>query len=486
VTTQDVLTFVLGSDWRPALPYWLLVGGLLVLWAIASLRETDSVRESVSDAPKPGGWGLRQRWWPSGGVIWRVGPYRVPLNPHAAAVGTTGSGKSATLATLVDGQRPTLILAFDRSDPLQAAVGRVDGLLWTPRSSLGLRILEGQLPLVVQRVVSTWPKSSGDTGVYRSQLMDAAWDVLEAMDAAGEERTLARLVERLQELDRPGRMWEGVRDSWVSRLRYIARVMGPSLGTDLDLAEAMRDGETVMLQFDSFLDTELMPMYATIAILDAMRVAEEVGGFLLLIDEGGALGERAQELDALFRASRARGVHIAIATQSPSDFNDVLRSNVGAWLLLGQGAGAVAERRWASATTVRQGAAASARYDRFGNGVGTPDPPFFRVWNGPPDHTERRAAPRRGASGVAGAGADSATGLDRRAGRARVGGVGADRPGRRALRRQVLALAWPAQLQTATAVLRPGGRQRLRLHGVPTHLRVGAPPGPDRRHERDG
>jgi hypothetical protein len=113
----------------------------------------------------------------------------------------------------------------------------------------------------------------------------------------------------------------------------------------------MRAGGTAMLQFDSFLDTELMPMYATIAILDAMRVAEQVGHFRLLIDEGGALGERADELDALFRAARARGVHIAIATQSPSDFNDVLRTNVGTWLLLGQGAGAVAERRWASEAT---------------------------------------------------------------------------------------------------------------------------------------
>jgi hypothetical protein len=261
---------------------------------------------------------------------------------HGAAIGSTGSGKSTALASLIDGKRPTLVIACDRSDPLLAAVQHVQGVVWTPCGTLGWDVLAGDLEDAVERLTAAWQVVSpgevfrGIARVYTRQ----------ELAAMGGHRSVRGLIDRLGRLDVGGVEREALR-GWLARFRDLADSLGPALGQDLDLAAALRERKTVLLQLNAFRSPILVRLFATLALLDAARCAEAVGTFTVLVDEGGYLKDP-DALEALFRSGRARGVSVVLATQDPTDLGRILKQNVEVWWLGRQGPDASA---WASKLT---------------------------------------------------------------------------------------------------------------------------------------
>lgn len=354
------MDYLSGVDWRQLTDQWPVwatavpnLGPLLpqlgllafVLGMLVVLRPRQSTDGSAPN-PKGHGRGLLG-WLKPRRVEWKIGNVTIDLHGrHAAAIGATGSGKSTALAGLVTGRHPTLILAFDRSDPLEAAVSNVGGIIWRPTGTLGWQILAGTPLDVCDRLTASWPTGSADTGVYRSIAREAIFRAVEDMD---NDRSLAGLLSRLELLKGGNRLEQGAAEGWVARLRDLDRALGPALGDDLELGAAMRAGQTIMLQLNAFRSPSLTPLIGAVALLDTLRVADEVGNFRLLIDEGGALGERADELDALFRAGRARNVAVCIATQIASDLRKVVQQNASAWALFYQDD--LSARRWCAQRT---------------------------------------------------------------------------------------------------------------------------------------
>jgi hypothetical protein len=178
--------------------------------------------------------------WPRRGPCLDVDGHRIDLyDKHLAVVGGSGSRKSTLLARLIDGKRPTLVITGDRSLPLVDAVERAGSVIWRPDGQIGWDILAGRPGSVVQRLTAAHQRSSGDTGLYRSVVADRALDVLEHMEAIGEPRSLDGVVSRLRDLE-GDRVWQNAAASWVARLSYLRRMLGPALGSDLELGDAMR------------------------------------------------------------------------------------------------------------------------------------------------------------------------------------------------------------------------------------------------------
>src|SRR5262249_13997883 len=112
------------------------VAGLLILWRGSGKAATHQQRSDDVDIARPSNPALWRRLW------WRVRPPHDLMcvdglvidrsrKPHAAWLGPTGSGKSASVATVrVNGERPTLCAIPDKSDPLLAATGRLGGFVW--------------------------------------------------------------------------------------------------------------------------------------------------------------------------------------------------------------------------------------------------------------------------------------------------------------------------------------------------------------------
>src|SRR5689334_21273161 len=116
------------------LPYVLffLVGLGIYIWL--SVPSGSTKQGARSDPFRR--YNLWDRIKPMRQPVMHVGGVRFSLHGrHFAAVGATGTGKSTSLAGLVDGRQPTLIIACDVSAPIEARVqklaARGKALIWT-------------------------------------------------------------------------------------------------------------------------------------------------------------------------------------------------------------------------------------------------------------------------------------------------------------------------------------------------------------------
>lgn len=314
----------------------LALAGVLMV-AFRPAQKTAAVRDrqlSQEDVRRATNTSLLRRLW------WRV---RAPHDlmrvdglvidrtrkPHCLWLAPTGGGKSASVARVrVDGQRPTLIVTPDVSDPMRDAVLRLGGVLWTASvSRQPVNFLLGEPTEVAERLTEVF--RSGGVGAWKRTARMATADVIRAIDAAGEARSLQRIGNALATAVQSDRELRTVCAGWVSRFLDMADQFGSSIGTDgLDIADLLNAGQTVLLDNDSFDHPSLGGDVVALGLAEAKRCASLVpGGFRLIFEEAGQLGERIDLADPFFRAGRRRKIAVDALTQAESDLNEGISAN---------------------------------------------------------------------------------------------------------------------------------------------------------------
>lgn len=269
---------------------------------------------------------------------------------HIGIVATTGARKSTLLAMLAgEVGKPGIIITGDHAPPLENYTYSVGGWVWRARGGIGWYPWGGPLELAVQRAEYMQPKSGDDVGVGRGIFKQLARQEWGAADERGEPRTLGQLRKALPSITRNGQLSAGVAEAWGSRLRELEESLGSSLGTELDIVEAIRSGITVMISLNSFQDVSNRKRFASIAVLEALRAADSVGNIGVVIDEVGLVG--ADLFGDAVRTFRVRKVTGMFASQIVKDFPEEVRGNVGVWFLGQMSGGDRESRRWASDAT---------------------------------------------------------------------------------------------------------------------------------------
>lgn len=249
--------------------------------------------------------------------------------PHCLWLAPTGGGKSASVARVrVDGARPTFIVTPDVSDPMRDAVARLGGILWTASvSRVPVNFLLGSPTEVAERLTEVF--RSGGVGAWKRAARRATADVIRALDARREPRSLQSIGESLQAMVQSDRELKVVCAGWVSRFLDLADQFGSSIGTDgLDIADLLNAGRTVLLDNDSFDHPSLGGDVVALGLAEAKRCASLVpNGFRLVFEEAGQLGERIDLADPFFRAGRRRKIAVDALTQAESDLNEGISAN---------------------------------------------------------------------------------------------------------------------------------------------------------------
>jgi hypothetical protein len=254
---------------------------------------------------------------------------------HAVVAGMSGTGKSTAVLSLLLGKLPALVVAFDNSRPILNLFQSQGWTVWQPGGTLGWDILSGSPQVVSEALTAGFAKTDSDTGYNRGLAQVRLWETLDDMDRRGEPRTLDRLVDALEE---PGRNPDETRAcrTWANRFRRIAKSLGNSLGPDLDLADAMRGKRNVLILPNRFLSPEDAPLVGAIALVQARRVAQEVGDFVLVVEEAGQAGSRQVEMNALAQAGRDRGCPLVVLTQNAAKLPEEVVNNVQVWISFAQ------------------------------------------------------------------------------------------------------------------------------------------------------
>lgn len=250
--------------------------------------------------------------------------------PHCAWLGPTGAGKSASVATVrVNGKRPTLIATPDISDPLREATLRLGGFIWTAcDSTTPVNFLIGSPSEVAERLTEVF--RSGGVGAWKRTARMATANVIRAIDASHEPRTLRLIGEQLAAAVKSDRELKTVCAGWVARFLDLADQFGPSIGPDgVDLADLLRRGHTVLLDNDSFDHASLGGDVVALGLAEAKRCASLVpSGFRLIFEEAGQLGERIDLAEPFHRAGRRRKIAVDDLTQAESDLNEGISANI--------------------------------------------------------------------------------------------------------------------------------------------------------------
>jgi hypothetical protein len=310
-------------------------------------RQVSQPRASDEDIRRPVNtpW-LHRQWWKirppvdlmavDGLVIDRT------RKPHCAWLGPTGAGKSASVATVrMDGARPTLAAMPDTSDPIRDAALRLEGFLWTAGVSMTpVDFLIGSPTEVAERLTEVF--RSGGVGAWKRAARRATADVIRAIDARGESRTLQLIGELLRDAVSKDRNLSTVCAGWVDRFLDLADQFGPSIGAGgVDLADLLRQGRTIVLDNDAFSRPSLGGDVVALALAEAKRCAALVpGGFRLIFEEAGQLGERIDLAEPFHRAGRRRKIMLDDLTQAESDLvfhgNDGITANLGTRIYFAQ------------------------------------------------------------------------------------------------------------------------------------------------------
>ena len=341
-----------GLEWAELIPPWALAlwadeqtrlallllgaaGLLFVLLPTGSKRDRQVSQQCAIDEdvrrPTNTGWRLRppiDLMHVDGLVIDRT------RKPHCAWLGPTGAGKSASVATVrVDGARPTLCAMPDLSDPIREAALRLNGFIWTAGvSPTPVDFLIGTPTEVAERLTEVF--RSGGVGAWKRAARRATADVIRTIDATRQPRTLQAIGELLQQSVKSDRNLSTVCAGWVDRFLDLADQFGPSIGAGgVDLADLLRQGRTVVLDNDAFSRPSLGGDVVALALAEAKRCATLVpGGFRLIFEEAGQLGERIDLAEPFHRAGRRRKIMVDDLTQAESDLvfhgNDGITANL--------------------------------------------------------------------------------------------------------------------------------------------------------------
>lgn len=258
--------------------------------------------------------------------------------PHCAWLAPTGGGKSASVATVrVDGRRPTLIVTPDVSDPMRAATLRLGGVLWTAcDASSRVNFLLGTPQEVAERLTEVF--RSGGTGAWKRAARMNTAVVIADMDGEGVERSLVEIGQRLKARVKADKNLALVCAGWVDRFLDLADQFGHSIGEGgLDIAELLGQGRTVCLDVDGFDHPSLGGDVVALGLAEAKRCASLVrGGFRLIFEEAGQLGERIDLADPFFRAGRRRLIAVDVLTQSEADLDEGISANLATRVYYGQ------------------------------------------------------------------------------------------------------------------------------------------------------
>lgn len=273
-------------------------------------------------------------------IPWKLGNLTVDLRGgshtiHAVVAGMSGTGKSTAVLSLLQGEMPALVVAFDNSRPIRELFEAYGWTIWQPGGNIGWNILSGSPQVVSEVLTAGFARTDADTGYNRGLAQMRLWETLEDLDAMGEQRTLTALVDALE---RPGKNPDDTRAcrTWANRFNRIAKSLGASLGNDLDLSECMRRGEKVLILPNRFLSPEDAPIIGGIALVQARRVAQEVGNFLIVVEEAGQAGNRQVEMNALAQAGRDRGCPLIVLTQNMAKLPEEVVNNVKVWVSFAQ------------------------------------------------------------------------------------------------------------------------------------------------------
>src|SRR6202011_74982 len=179
---------------------------------------------------------------------------------------------------------------------------------------------------------------SGGVGAWKRTARMLTAQVIGAIDRMGQPRSLQLIGELLHEAVRRDRELKSVCAGWVARFLDLADQFGDSIGPDgVDLAELLREGNTILLDNDSFDHAALGGDVVALGLAEAKRCASLVpGGFRLIFEEAGQLGERIDLAEPFFRAGRRRNIPVDALTQAESDLNEGISANIATRAYFGQ------------------------------------------------------------------------------------------------------------------------------------------------------
>jgi hypothetical protein len=249
--------------------------------------------------------------------------------PHCSWLAPTGGGKSQSVATIrVDGKRVVLAVTPDLSDPLIAAIERCGGFRWTAGGDTTINFLIGSPTAVAERLTDVF--RSGGVGAWKRTARMATAEVIRQIDAEQEPRTLKLIGQRLAVAIKSDRDLKTACAGWVARFLDLSDQFGTSIGPDgVDLADLLNRGISVLLDNDSFDHAALGGDVVALGLAEAKRCASIVpNGYRLIFEEAGQLGERIDLAEPFFRAGRRRRIPVDVLTQSESDLNDGINSNI--------------------------------------------------------------------------------------------------------------------------------------------------------------
>jgi hypothetical protein len=277
---------------------------------------------------------LRRAWWslfPPHDLM-RVDGLVIDRSrkPHCAWLGPTGAGKSASVATVrLDGKRVALTATPDLSDPLIAATARLGGFRWTAcESTVPVNFLIGTPTEVAERLTEVF--RSGGVGAWKRAARRATAQVIRDLDVNDEPRTLELIGVRLEAAVKADRELRTVCAGWVARFLDLADQFGDSIGPDgVDIADLLNRGVSVLLDNDSFDHPSLGGDVVALALAEAKRCASLVpGGFRLIFEEAGQLGDRIDLAEPFHRAGRRRKIAVDDLTQAESDLPEGISANI--------------------------------------------------------------------------------------------------------------------------------------------------------------
>jgi HNH endonuclease len=257
---------------------------------------------------------------------------------HAAIGGTSRLGKSSALMGLYDVPIGVLTVALDDTVPISRKVRSVpDGVEWTsdPSSPVGLDLLNYPASIVSEVLVGGF--GTVGSGKWQRIARDRLWQAMLKLDAAGEQRTFEGLSSALmQPIPGDG---EGTRacQDWAHRLIVLSHRLGPALGPGLNLVDAMRHQQKVLLRMNRFLSPLDAPMLGGMLLVHSRMVAVEAGvPFVLVVEEAGQMQQYQSEISPLCQAGGARGVSVVLITQNLSKLPPEVVNNISIWATFAQ------------------------------------------------------------------------------------------------------------------------------------------------------